>query len=42
MSWLVALKTLGRLAGAMIAIGVDERVCCRHEDRNRVVEVREM
>lgn len=36
MSWLVALKTLGRLEGAMIAIGLDERENCRLESRNRV------
>lgn len=35
MSWLVALKTLGRLAGAMIADGWT-RSWCRREVRNRV------
>ena len=29
MSWLVALKTLGRLAGAMIAVGGTERLSSR-------------
>lgn len=29
MSWLVALKTLGRLAGAMIAVGVTEKLSSR-------------
>lgn len=29
MSWLVALKTLGRLAGAMIAVGETERLSSR-------------
>lgn len=29
MSWLVALKTLGRLAGAMIAVGVTVRLSSR-------------
>lgn len=39
MSWLVALKTLGRFAGAMIAsmeVGM-KREGCLHEVRNREV-----
>jgi hypothetical protein len=40
MSWLVALKTLGRLEGAMIAVGVDGEVVVAKFGNAVVLEVR--